>query len=210
MAYRTTAKMAERKDARRRNLLETALKLFGERGYHATTVPMIVVEAQSSIGSFYLYFRNKEDIFAATLRLLGERLEVVVAEAKASVTDPVRQIREAVRRLFLFLAEHPADARILIVESSGLSPELERVRRNILSARAEAARETLAAHPECFPVEIAEVAARCLVGAAMEGLCSWLELSEDVRLPAEKVADSVAAFAVAGVTGGSAQRTALQ
>src|SRR5438270_9315328 len=63
VAYRTTAKMAERKQARRRKLPGEGIRMFGKKGYHLTTVPMIVAAARSSIGSFYFYFRNKEDNF---------------------------------------------------------------------------------------------------------------------------------------------------
>ena len=62
MVYRTTPKMAQRKEAHRTKLLETAIRLFGKHGYHATTVPMIVKASGSSTGSFYFYFRNKEDV----------------------------------------------------------------------------------------------------------------------------------------------------
>ena len=62
MVYRTTPKMARRKEAHRTKLLETAVQLFGKHGYHATTVPMIVKASGSSTGSFYFYFRNKEDV----------------------------------------------------------------------------------------------------------------------------------------------------
>lgn len=74
MAYRTTPKMALRKEARRTKLLNTAVRIFGKRGYHAATVPMIVRASGSSTGSFYFYFRNKEDVFAAALERFGERV----------------------------------------------------------------------------------------------------------------------------------------
>ncbi len=72
MVYRTTGKMLARKEARRRKLLGAAIRLFGRKGFHPTTVPMIVRAANSSIGSFY--FRNKEDVFAAALEDLGGSL----------------------------------------------------------------------------------------------------------------------------------------
>lgn len=62
MVYRTTRRMAERKEARRKKLLSAAIGIFGRKGYHAATVPMIVRAANSSVGSFYFYFRNKEDV----------------------------------------------------------------------------------------------------------------------------------------------------
>ena len=61
MAYRTTVKMADRKEARRKKLLGVAINIFGRKGYHAATVPMIVRAANTSVGSFYFYYRNKED-----------------------------------------------------------------------------------------------------------------------------------------------------
>jgi AcrR family transcriptional regulator len=52
MVYRTTPKMAKRKEAHRARLLRTAIRLFGKQGYHATTVPRIVRESGSSTGAF--------------------------------------------------------------------------------------------------------------------------------------------------------------
>ncbi|ULL14403.1 TetR/AcrR family transcriptional regulator [Paenibacillus sp. H1-7] len=45
------------------NMIEAALKLFEEQGYHQTKVSDIVREAGVAQGTFYLYFQNKEDMF---------------------------------------------------------------------------------------------------------------------------------------------------
>jgi AcrR family transcriptional regulator len=121
VAYRTTPKMMERKEARRAKLLRTAVVLFGKRGYHATTVPMIVKASGSSTGSFYFYFRNKEDVFAAALAAFGERISQTINSAIAEVRDDPRgQMRAAIESFVLLLADNPSKARISIVESSGL------------------------------------------------------------------------------------------
>src|SRR5579864_5493064 len=121
LVYRTTPKMALRKQAHRANLLKTAVALFGKHGYHATTVPMIVKASGSSTGSFYFYFRNKEDVFSAALENFGERIAAALNAAIALAGEnPLRQMRAAVEGLVLFLADNPDEARILIVESSGL------------------------------------------------------------------------------------------
>jgi len=127
MVYRKTLATAARRDARRKILLDAATRLFGGYGYHAATVPMIVAEAGSSVGSFYAHFRNKEDVFASVLEALGEQLTDLMEEARVSQADPLLGISRAVESLFMFLAENPREARILIVESSGLSPRLEQV-----------------------------------------------------------------------------------
>lgn len=194
MVYRKTAATEARKDARRKLLLDAATRMFGDYGYHGATVPMIVAEANSSVGSFYMHFRNKEDIFAAVLEGLGERIAELLTELRTSQPDPILRISQAVESLFLFLAENPREARILIVESSGLSGRLEKIRRAILQAQAEQTRHTIASAPEVFSVGDALVAARCLVGAVYEALCSWLEQPELQRLPVHDVARYVADY----------------
>jgi AcrR family transcriptional regulator len=194
MVYRKTAAAAARKDARRKTILDAATRQFGIYGYHAATVPMIVAESRSSVGSFYAYFRNKEDVFAAVLEALGRKVTDLMENAQTSQPDPLQGIRCAVESLFLFLADNPMEARILIVESSGLSPRLEQVRRTILKHHAGLVRQMLESAPEIFSVDNPAIAARCLVGAVFESLYGWYEESPADRQPAVEVARAVADY----------------
>ncbi len=191
MVYRKTAATAARKQARRKLLLDAATQHFGSCGYHAATVPMIVAEAGSSVGSFYTYFRNKEDAFAAVLQSLGKKMADVLEEARLSQPDPLLRIPRAIEALFVYLIENPEEARILIVESSGLSPRLEKIRRSILRQQAEQVCHALESAPEVFYVTDPAIAARCLVGAVFETLCSWLEVKPAERRPAAEVVRAV-------------------
>jgi AcrR family transcriptional regulator len=191
MVYRKTAASAARKLARRKLLLEAATRHFGSHGYHAATVPMIVAEAGSSVGSFYAHFRNKEDAFAAVLQALGRKMADVLQQARESQTDPLKRIPTAIESLFLYLVENPIEARILIVESSGLSPRLEKVRRGILREQAEQVCHALEAAPDAFYVADPAIAANCLVGAVFESLCSWLEVKPADRRPAAEIVRAV-------------------
>jgi AcrR family transcriptional regulator len=56
----------------RRQLLDAARDAFEDGGYRGTTVADIVERASTARGTFYLYFRNKEDVFA---QLVAEAIE---------------------------------------------------------------------------------------------------------------------------------------
>ncbi|WP_181347455.1 TetR/AcrR family transcriptional regulator [Thalassobacillus sp. CUG 92003] len=45
---------------KREDILQSALKLFAERGFDATTIPMIAADAKVGAGTIYRYFDNKE------------------------------------------------------------------------------------------------------------------------------------------------------
>jgi AcrR family transcriptional regulator len=200
MVYRTTDRMMARKEARRRKLLGAALRLFARKGFHATTVPMIVRAASSSIGSFYFYFRNKDDVFAAALQDLGERISSALNRAlRAAGPDVLVQMRTAVKALVAFLAENPREARILIVESSGLGKRLESIRRQIIASHTRSVEQALRALANRLPPLDSAVAASCWVGAVYEAVYRWLERPAEGRVPAARLAETIARFNLRGI-----------
>lgn len=200
MAYRTTPKMAKRKEAHRAKLLQIAVRLFGRQGYHATTVPRIVRESGSSTGAFYFYFRNKDDIFACALEAIGEKFAGVLNKAMASARgDTISQMRVAVETFILYLAEHPDEARILIIESSGLSGRLAKVRRFIIASHCRSVEQTLTSIAGSLPKLDPKVVASCWVGAVHESVYQWLESPENKRNSAETLAREISGFNLRGI-----------
>lgn len=200
MAYRTTPKMQERKVARRRRLLNAAIAAFGRRGYHATTVPAIVRAARTSVGNFYFYFRNKEDVFAAALEMLGREIASALNEAIAAAGPEVlAQMRAAIKALVRFLAENPEKARILIVESSGLGRRLEAVRRQVIESHTRSVEMALRKQEGQLPPLDAEVIAACWVGAVYEAVYRWLARSPEERVTADHLGDAIADFNLRGI-----------
>jgi TetR/AcrR family fatty acid metabolism transcriptional regulator len=200
VAYRTTPKMAQRKQARQRRLLDEAISIFGKKGYHLATVPMIVAAACTSIGSFYFYFRNKEDIFAAALREIENRIAAALNEAiTAAGSDVLAQMRAAVTAFVEFLARHPDEARILLVESSGLGPRLEAVRNELIASHTRSVGNALrAVAPRLASIEPA-VAANCWVGAVYQSVSQWLKQPAAERLRAKDLAAAIARFNLRGI-----------
>lgn len=199
MVYRTTPKMRKRMAARRKGFLGVATRLFGKLGYHKTTVPMVVAESDSSTGSFYNYFENKEDLFAQVLVSIGERLSSELDEAVSQVDEPIGQMRAAVERLFLFLAQNPAEARILLIESSGLGGRLAALQREIMDSHARSVERAIASLARRPPRSDAAVLARCWVGAVHEAVRYWYALPAKARPAAGRIAAQVAAFNLRGI-----------
>ncbi len=53
----------EKKKQRKTDILKTALRLFSQKGYYATSIDDITGEAGISKGLVYTYFKSKEEIF---------------------------------------------------------------------------------------------------------------------------------------------------
>ena len=64
----------------KKNVLETAMALMGERGYYNTTIRDICDKAGVSIGTFYTYFPSKRDIFADIFGRADDIFETEVAK----------------------------------------------------------------------------------------------------------------------------------
>ena len=52
-------------EERRLEIIETAQKLFGERGFNNTPVDAIIQEMGVAKGTFYYYFKSKEEVLEA-------------------------------------------------------------------------------------------------------------------------------------------------
>jgi hypothetical protein len=60
--------MARKRDEHKKEIIMgSATKLFAEKGFHATSIQDIVADSELSVGTIYLYFPNKEEIFNTPL-----------------------------------------------------------------------------------------------------------------------------------------------
>ena len=54
----------ERENLRQRGeILETALSLFSEKGYHNVSMQQIAKQAEFGVGTIYKFFANKQDLY---------------------------------------------------------------------------------------------------------------------------------------------------
>lgn len=99
--------------ATRERLLNAALTVFESKGFLETNVSDICQEAGSAHGTFYIYFKSKEDIWYALVdRKAAERREVTTAPADVPGTVFDR-FAYTLRQYFTDMIEHPRWTRTL-------------------------------------------------------------------------------------------------
>ncbi|MGE5131665.1 MAG: TetR/AcrR family transcriptional regulator [Gemmatimonadota bacterium] len=96
-------------------LLEAALAEFDERGFQPVRVDDIVRRAQTSHGTFYLYFANKEDIFKALLRDALDDMQTITDDFPVVTRNEAGRaaLRRWVHRFCDTYAAHAAVIRTL-------------------------------------------------------------------------------------------------
>lgn len=96
--------------------MEGVLVACGELGFRETSVRAILEYSGGHRTQFYQHFASMEDCFAQAYAVWIERLGVSVLEAAATTPGWEAGVREAIVRLFEFVAARPAISRSLFVE----------------------------------------------------------------------------------------------
>ncbi|MGG4095487.1 TetR/AcrR family transcriptional regulator [Paenibacillus lautus] len=108
--------MTSKKNEKYHLILQGALKVFAENGYHRSQVSKIAKAAGVADGTIYLYFKRKEDIL---IRLFQEKLGELVGKFHESVegtTDAVEALRTVCSIHFSELERNPELAYVTQIE----------------------------------------------------------------------------------------------
>jgi AcrR family transcriptional regulator len=126
-----------RREARRQRLLDAALNLFVEHGFHDSSVDDVVAAARTSKSAFYEQFESKEDCCRVLLEQEGGALISSVKVAAAAGSDHRQRTRLGIGAFVRTCVQQGRAARLLLVESVGLSESIEAVRHRLHGQFAE-------------------------------------------------------------------------
>ena len=181
-----------RVENRRQRLLTSALELFAERGYEETSVGAIVGRARMSKSAFYEFFSTKEHCFREVLAAEGGALiRDVLAEAAAGHNHHER-LRLGITRFVRTCFVRSAAARVLIVESVGLSAAVDETRHDVQGRLADAVAEEVRharEHDPFYADKDPEIFGRAVVGAVSDAVSFFLT---HPAVDAEFLADNLA------------------
>ena len=114
-------------------LLDAALRLFARQGVGATAIHEIAAEAGVSNGTFYNYFRTRDEVVEAVSVRLAERLQGEITQASRGLTDAAERMALATRRFVLQAVRDPVWAAALIRVSTGSPKPLARMAGPVLA-----------------------------------------------------------------------------
>jgi AcrR family transcriptional regulator len=90
----------------REKLLHAAEAEFGEKGYADTSIASITGRAGVALGTFYVYFESKEEIFRALVSYMGELTRQWIGERVAASPDRLTAERRGVEAFIDFVRTH--------------------------------------------------------------------------------------------------------
>lgn len=105
----------DRSDKRQR-IVEAAIAVFAEKGFHSARVSDIARRAGVADGTIYLYFHNKDDLL---LSIFEEKMELLLAELRRAIEgldSPIDRMRAFARQHFAQLRRYPELAQVFQVE----------------------------------------------------------------------------------------------
>ena len=157
--------------------MHAALELFAERGYEETSVGSIVGHARMSKSAFYEHFTSKEDCFREVLVAEGGDLIHEVLAVAATGHNHHERLRLGITRFVVACFERSAVARLLIVESVGLSASVDGVRHELQGRFAQAVAEEVRhamPHDAFYADKDPVVFGRAVVGAVNDAVAYFL------------------------------------
>ncbi|MFD7706432.1 TetR/AcrR family transcriptional regulator [Streptomyces sp. NPDC059785] len=187
---------------RERQMLDAAVRTFGQRGYRAASMDEIADLAGVSKPLVYLYLNSKEDLFTACIRREAKALTEAVRSGARTGLPADRQLWDGLLAFFTHTAQNPDGWSVLHRQArthgEPFAAEVTVMREEIVAFVTEliviAARE---AHrdPSLAEREVAGLA-EALVGAA-ESLAAWANATPGVS--ARQAAATLMNFAWAGL-----------
>lgn len=161
---------------REQMMLDSAVRVFSRRGYHAASMDEIAEDAGISKPMVYAYLGTKEEVFVACLQREGTRLMEAIADEVVGADTPDQQLWRGLRAFFTFVGAHRDGWAVLYRQARGEQPfasaSAEMRERMVEVVEMMLGRALAAEGREVRGTDL-QVMAYALVGAS-ESLADWL------------------------------------
>lgn len=98
---------------RRKQLLEVALRVFAERGFHPTSMNDLAEAAGVTKPVLYQHFGSKRALYLELLEDVGEQLRDAIGKATSEAASPREQVERGFTAYFVFVSGNQAAFQVL-------------------------------------------------------------------------------------------------
>lgn len=163
------------REVRERQILDAAVRVFSQYGYHNASMDEISDVAGVSKPMIYAYLGHKEDLFAACIRREATMLMEAIAAGVTTEQAPDMQLWHGLRAFFQFVGEQKQSWRVLHRQATSqggpFSEELLAMRGRAINLVDALLVRSATTRGEA-PAKSTEALAAALVGAS-ESLADW-------------------------------------
>ncbi|MCB4204998.1 TetR family transcriptional regulator [Deferribacterales bacterium Es71-Z0220] len=97
-------------------ILDSSIKIIGQKGFHGAKVKDIANDAGVADGTIYNYFNNKEDILVTIFKVKLEEYVNMAKEEIAGIDNPEEKLKTLLKYHFKVMTETPYLANVLQIE----------------------------------------------------------------------------------------------
>lgn len=190
------------RDFRRDQIVDTARRLFGERGTTEVSMDEIATEAKVARSTVYVYFANRDELLRACLkRMYGQLQDAIVAEWE-SEAGPEARLRAIVRGLLARIDENPSFFRLAMAvhasagdTGAAIDAELATIGLDMARLLEDVTREGIAAGvlAQADPARVAN-----FVGQQVYGAMS-VRAGDPAPMPLDEAVDELCGFLLEGL-----------
>ena len=194
------------RDFRRDQIMDTARRLFGERGTTDVSMDEIAAEAGVARSTVYVYFANRDELLQACVQSMYDRMQDTIALIVADDASPRERLRGLVLGLLERIDESPAFFRLAMATqatsgaagSAAVGGALMMIGLDMIRVLQELAHAGVATGD--FRADLNAERAVVVVGQQIYGALS-VRAGEPDPIPAAQAADEICDFISRGLGG---------
>jgi len=161
-------------------ILDAAIDVFAQKGYHDTRVDEIVDASKTSKGAVYFYFPSKQDIFLAIVDKCANLLAGRLDKAMSEQAHGVERVSLALSICLNTFEQYRSLAKVFLVQAAGLGVAFENKQIEIHTRFAGLIQKQLddAVQEGDLPPIDTEVAAYVWMGAIYDLVIRWVRTGQ--------------------------------
>ncbi|WP_420333959.1 TetR/AcrR family transcriptional regulator [Roseibium sp.] len=114
-----------RGEATKKAILSAAERVIGARGYNDASIGQITSEAGVAQGTFYIYFKTKEEVFSELVLEMGRLVRHTISDATQAISNRLEAEQAGLTAFLEFVQAHP-DLYRIVQEAQFVDPDAYR------------------------------------------------------------------------------------